>query len=457
MKQLTVAVLASFTLASYAHAECPGDFDPTFGDGGIVRQALPSGLAGGTGEAVVAPDGSVFVAGWVRANPAFSPEVIVLRFTADGELDETFGEQGFASTVGSGIPTGIALQEDGKIVVSYSELDPGQTDPFNSGIVRLEEDGSTDVEFAVGGLARLVRGPKMYSRDLAVRDDGTIVLVGQEQDSLFSWQAFVYFFNPDGDLEDAVHILEDANAVATGVVPLEGNAVAVGGTILADIDDATYVAKLTADGTYDGSFADGGVRRFGPAGVSEETWRIAADGDGRIYTAGNSAPNHFERRRVRIVVRRVLEDGSVDSSFGSNGRSVTRFQRRIAPRGLGVSASGQAVVSAFFFNSLRGSVLVRLAPDGTREPSFGNNGLLRLKAGEPQILRVHVADDGRIVANGIDGETGSEMLLRLEGGTWDGEGACVVGCGDGVKRPREQCDDGNTINGDGCSAACLIE
>jgi cysteine-rich repeat protein len=30
-------------------------------------------------------------------------------------------------------------------------------------------------------------------------------------------------------------------------------------------------------------------------------------------------------------------------------------------------------------------------------------------------------------------------------------------CGDGVVTPDENCDDGNTISGDGCSANCTIE
>lgn len=32
-------------------------------------------------------------------------------------------------------------------------------------------------------------------------------------------------------------------------------------------------------------------------------------------------------------------------------------------------------------------------------------------------------------------------------------------CGDGISDPLagEQCDDGNTIDGDGCSSSCLIE
>jgi cysteine-rich repeat protein len=37
---------------------------------------------------------------------------------------------------------------------------------------------------------------------------------------------------------------------------------------------------------------------------------------------------------------------------------------------------------------------------------------------------------------------------------------CTAGsrtCGDGTKEPSERCDDGNTVNGDGCSGTCTIE
>jgi len=48
-------------------------------------------------------------------------------------------------------------------------------------------------------------------------------------------------------------------------------------------------------------------------------------------------------------------------------------------------------------------------------------------------------------------------VSRLEGGSWDGIEQCVIGCGNGMVSRFEECDDGNAANGDGCSAACMIE
>ena len=36
-------------------------------------------------------------------------------------------------------------------------------------------------------------------------------------------------------------------------------------------------------------------------------------------------------------------------------------------------------------------------------------------------------------------------------------GSCPGTCGDGIWDPGEDCDDGNTNNGDGCSAICRTE
>lgn len=37
------------------------------------------------------------------------------------------------------------------------------------------------------------------------------------------------------------------------------------------------------------------------------------------------------------------------------------------------------------------------------------------------------------------------------------QGACVTGCGDGIVQQSETCDDGNRVDGDGCTADCDVE
>jgi cysteine-rich repeat protein len=50
-----------------------------------------------------------------------------------------------------------------------------------------------------------------------------------------------------------------------------------------------------------------------------------------------------------------------------------------------------------------------------------------------------------------DGTNGVPYILA------SGGGITPVGCGNGILEPPEECDDGNTVSGDGCSSFCLLE
>ena len=61
---------------------------------------------------------------------------------------------------------------------------------------------------------------------------------------------------------------------------------------------------------------------------------------------------------------------------------------------------------------------------------------------------------------------GSLIFLFLFTGCYAPETAVLLGdmeiveeevCGDGIQTTREQCDDGNTFSGDGCSSSCVLE
>jgi MYXO-CTERM domain-containing protein len=108
-----------------------------------------------------------------------------------------------------------------------------------------------------------------------------------------------------------------------------------------------------------------------------------------------------------------------------------------------------------------------ISVDGTqlwanKDSMNGNNSSTHHKDKEWRFQDVDItaqAADGKVqVTFNIKSDEGLEM------GGWTMDDVCIVGwsaslasCGDGVVGAGEQCDDGNTTDGDGCSASCVDE
>ena len=107
---------ASFALARYT---IDGGLDPTFSGNGKLTTAFSRRDDYAYGVAVQ-DDGSVVAAG-VSAAGGRNPKIAVARYTTAGEPDTTFSTDGLATTdvsPGYDASRGIAIQSDGKIVVS---------------------------------------------------------------------------------------------------------------------------------------------------------------------------------------------------------------------------------------------------------------------------------------------------------------------------------------------------
>lgn len=67
----------------------------------------------------------------------------------------------------------------------------------------------------------------------------------------------------------------------------------------------------------------------------------------------------------------------------------------------------------------------------------------------PLAIARNIAGAGNLTF--ADGSNGVPYILA------SGGGITPVGCGNGIVEPPEQCDDGNTVSGDGCSSFCMLE
>src|SRR5690349_12320884 len=75
-------------------------FDPGFGDGGIINNALdpdPQGFSQDIGFIHLLSDGKILVGG--SAFPGGEPGMRVARYTAGGVLDTTFSGDGFSPLI----------------------------------------------------------------------------------------------------------------------------------------------------------------------------------------------------------------------------------------------------------------------------------------------------------------------------------------------------------------------
>jgi uncharacterized delta-60 repeat protein len=414
-----------------------GGLDPTFsGDGWVrtleVRSPTNNYLPRGGEDIALQPDGKFLVTGEILDGTShwyFG----VFRYTANGMLDRSFAEGGWAEVdLGEAeFAHAVAVQRNGRIVVA------GETDcPFAVcfALVRFLPDGRLDRSFGANGVVRTMFARYGASRayDVAVHPDGNIVAVvmryrgdDAQDDELFAVARYL----PDGRLDrsfsrDGLASVDfgfgDADATALALRP--GGKILVAGHGARNLyrtGDDFAVARLRADGRLDRSFSgDGRVTvNFGHQ-LSDSVRGLALRRDGRIVLAGSSG----KRGTVpRIAVARLLASGRLDRTFGAGGRRLTRP----GPHGGYADAvvqqsDGRIVVAGRVFDDDRldtsAWLLARYGRGGALDPSFGHRGLVvsDFSTGADWVGGLVVQRDGRIVAAGSVGQ--SQALARYRAG-----------------------------------------
>ena len=147
-----------------------GSLDNTFGSGGIVTTSI--GAASDATAIAIQADGKIVVAGQAQQNFALS------RYNTNGSLDNTFGIGGIVNEA-SGTSSrfyDIDIQADGKILAAgYS--DNGTQYHFALG--RYMNNGSLDITFGSNGIAITSIGTSSsLATAIAIQTDGKIVLSG---------------------------------------------------------------------------------------------------------------------------------------------------------------------------------------------------------------------------------------------------------------------------------------
>lgn len=198
-KFVVVGSAESFSFGGFALARLNGDgsLDTSFdGDGRVLidmRTGLPLDIA--TGVALQA-DGKIVVSGTRDITGSVTESMVTARFNSDGTLDTAFGSQGMV-TVDAG-PFGdfsndVLVQPDGKIVMVGTS--DGLVEDY-VGVIRLLPDGKFDASFAGGGIARTQLGLGGFGSAGALQPDGKLVVAATASNGS-SFQFGVLRYNTD--------------------------------------------------------------------------------------------------------------------------------------------------------------------------------------------------------------------------------------------------------------------
>jgi uncharacterized delta-60 repeat protein len=182
-----------------------GALDPSFGTGGRVVARIGE-YGSGAHAAVLQPDGKLVVAGAAGDSPA------LLRYTADGKLDPSFGTRGMATV--SSFVDGLALQQDGKFVVTGSvDGSNSRRDPRDIAVSRYTPNGNFDPTFGRGGKTVTDLGAGAIANTVALQANGKIVAAGTRDGRDFTLVRYLTSGNLDGGFGRGGRVITDFSPV----------------------------------------------------------------------------------------------------------------------------------------------------------------------------------------------------------------------------------------------------
>jgi uncharacterized delta-60 repeat protein len=352
-----------FTLARY---NPDGTADNGFGVGGRVVTSV-AGDGSQIHSAVLQSDGKIVAVGEAFIPPSnkfgtAKDEIAVVRYTAGGALDTTFGgtrnKNGTVSNAGevflsfgSGkdVATAVALEtvnNTTKIVVAgWTNSVTGHPEIV---LARFNSDGSPDTTFGTHGtvvtaIPNSSIAPSAYA--VAVQSDGRIVVAGGTNGP-GPYPAFLARYNVSGSLDSTfgtnglVLAQLTSQDVFNGVaIQSDGKIVVAGSGTLSGNTDGE-VARYNANGTLDTTFAGGSGVFLGPASGSQY-FAVALQSNGQIIAAG-AAPNS------ESLVTRLNAAGSLDSTYGSGGSVIAALGQVSQYNAVAIQpADGEAVTAGY--------------------------------------------------------------------------------------------------------------
>lgn len=311
-----------------------GSIDTSFGTAGKVLLATGFGSGSAAFDLIALPDGRYIVGGNYNTEPGSAS--FVTRLTSSGVVDSSFGSNGYRQLIFGGSTSVLKSvpQADGKILALMSRLSTGV---FCTLVVRLNLDGSTDQGYRSAGttcLTSTTGSTSFLGRTLKLQSDGKAIVAGYaSRPPSANVDYFAYRLLASGQADASfgsgglVYIAFDRGAnltdVGTSLAIDSSNRAIVGGFFDNAQSVDLGVARLLPNGTLDDSFGSEGLASatFG-IGTSAFSVNSLVFADNRILIGGSLSGAAITDPPNRGAMAMFNADGTLDTRFGAGGTWV---------------------------------------------------------------------------------------------------------------------------------------
>jgi uncharacterized delta-60 repeat protein len=389
-----ILLLSAFLTSSWCFSQT---LDNTFGTNGgiVVSQFSTSKTDDYSWGAVLQSDGKIVHIGKSTGSSTTS---FVARTNVSGDLDTSFNSVGFKNFNGNGFEA-IAIQPDGKIIVAG-----------RSSVYRLNNDGSLDTTFdADGFLSVSINGIAIYSKSLALQSDGKIIVAGFVSNGTNNDFALVRL-NTDGSFDTSFDFDGKTTlAVGTGHDSAFAVAIQSNGKIVmsgqahngTDYDFATV--RFNSIGTLDTSFGTNGIAITSLSSSNDLARSIDIQSDGKILVAGSASG--------KFAIARYNSNGTLDTTFDTDGLVLSNVSLAVTTSlyplqmhkpNIKCLSSGKILVSG---TSTGNFALLQFNGNGSIDSSFGTNGHTVYNVDEDASGFLLIKADGKIISGGTTSST----------------------------------------------------
>lgn len=434
MKKLfTLALMCMMMFVGFA--QDPGTLDESFGDNG-VSVINPCDNIDGWPYIFEQSDGKILLVGKSRLDGA-NYSISVARLNADGTLDETYGsDNGYsffrAENVYLNEPSDAVLGDNGQLYVLGHVFAEGV---INKGyILCVDENGMANSSFGEGGYAMCDRNNTVFDA-ITMDDNGNVYVAGWTFTGVYD-NAIIQRYLPNGTLDaswgnngNVLIVGDKCSSYIEDLLVVEDDKLLIGGYEYVNVNMTQYMKarlwKYDNNGTVDTSFGNDGKVEVPSTDLSNIVLDLDKQSNGKYIVSGiDELPHTQNLPRNDTYVACVNQDGSIDTSFGTDGYvyyELLSGEGRATLLGQITVAHDDQIFGSFYVYNYETpepnrSYVFNLNPDGTENEDFAGVGMLPLPWDgyfEVQALTVAMQRDGKLLVAGYADGGGASLDIKM--------------------------------------------